>query len=669
MARAPDIIIFARHGARLDAADKTWHLSSPTPYDPPLTYGGWNQSKALGTRIASFLNAREKIQEADGSDASGIESSQGDGPVRAGARKRKRGHKVMIHSSPFLRCVQSSVGIGAGIAQFRDRQDASSAPGHKTKLSTHSVKPLHSSALSEVVETAENSESENQSLAKQQHGSAEPKKISKSNLRIDAFLGEWLSPDYFENITPPPSSTLMLAAAKAELLRHGDYENVAQSTTTRGGNFPGGWSRGQSGQEVLPENRPSTSDGDPLTSIAALHHALPRRERSESYGSVGSTGSKKARSAFAESLKADKGYYTPPVPAYAVSPSEPIPQGYVAHARDACTDPDLNWDSMREPHNWGDGGEYGEEWSAMHMRFRRGLQNMVQWYKTHSPEVTTEEDSLAIPEDEDDEKELVLILVTHGAGCNALIGGLTNQPVLIDVGMASLTLAIRKDDTEQNGSLPNRRPSPSERRRSSMNIGLSSQYEMKLVASVEHLRSDPSKTPVVPSSNVVPQIPEYRRRTGSKSSMPGSNVDPFAKPEPRAISAALGSMRRSSTATSSNQLFSASPRNGSTASSSTTGGLWSRAPASPTSLDGFSDLSGPSGSASPLNLAASPQLGVSPKTHAQIPELDEEDSIAPLPPAIGRSLSQHGLWGAPPSGARQDRKPGPKRRWTVNEHD
>ena len=47
--------------------------------------------------------------------------------------------------------------------------------------------------------------------------------LSKSVLRLDSFLGEWLSPDYFEHITPPPRSMLMLATAKAELLRRENY--------------------------------------------------------------------------------------------------------------------------------------------------------------------------------------------------------------------------------------------------------------------------------------------------------------------------------------------------------------------------------------------------------------------------------------------------------------
>ncbi|KAI5298003.1 hypothetical protein KEM56_004385, partial [Ascosphaera pollenicola] len=53
--KKPAVVIIARHGTRLDSVDKHWHLTSPTPYDPPLTYGGWTQARALGAKIASLL--------------------------------------------------------------------------------------------------------------------------------------------------------------------------------------------------------------------------------------------------------------------------------------------------------------------------------------------------------------------------------------------------------------------------------------------------------------------------------------------------------------------------------------------------------------------------------------------------------------------------------------
>ena len=59
-------------------------------------------------------------------------------------------------------------------------------------------------------------------------------------LRIDAFLGEWLSPDYYEDITPPPNSTLMVAGAKADLLRRGDNLQAQPDASSSKGHFPGG---------------------------------------------------------------------------------------------------------------------------------------------------------------------------------------------------------------------------------------------------------------------------------------------------------------------------------------------------------------------------------------------------------------------------------------------
>jgi broad specificity phosphatase PhoE len=59
MVKGPSAVFIARHGARLDASDKSWHLTSPTPYDPPLTYGGWSQAKSLGLRIAALLHQQD----------------------------------------------------------------------------------------------------------------------------------------------------------------------------------------------------------------------------------------------------------------------------------------------------------------------------------------------------------------------------------------------------------------------------------------------------------------------------------------------------------------------------------------------------------------------------------------------------------------------------------
>ena len=83
---------------------------------------------------------------------------------------------------------------------------------------------------------------------------------------------------------------------------------------------------------------------------------------------------------------------------------------------------DWTWDSLR----LGDGGEYGEEWGSMHERFDRGLSKLLQFY--------CQQDMNG--------DETVVILVTHGAGCNALLGALTRKPVLTDIPISSLSMAV-----------------------------------------------------------------------------------------------------------------------------------------------------------------------------------------------------------------------------------
>lgn len=177
--------------------------------------------------------------------------------------------------------------------------------------------------------------------------------------------------------------------------------------------------------------------------------------------------------------------YEPLTPEYAISLVEPIPAGYVAHAQHACVNTDLQWDSMQSPQDWGNGGDYGEEWSKMHRRFRNGLQHMLAFYADHDTPDSGTDPRLA--GGDSSEVETVLILVTHGAGCNALIGALTNQPVLLDVGLASLTVAVRKPnagDFKTNVSQSSRR-----NRRGSFDLGIANEYVMELTASTEHLRA------------------------------------------------------------------------------------------------------------------------------------------------------------------------------------
>jgi len=158
---------------------------------------------------------------------------------------------------------------------------------------------------------------------------------------------------------------------------------------------------------------------------------------------------------------------------------------------------------MRPPLDWGDGGTFPEEWTDMHKRFRRGLQHLVDWYASakHPTQMVTKIASrgprepwarpgtAAAPIEDDIETEAIVILVSHGAGCNALIGAITHQPVLTDVAMASLTMAVRKP---QKSALEEEDDMPVFRPPGQTSIPVHEQYELKIFASSEHLRSPPA---------------------------------------------------------------------------------------------------------------------------------------------------------------------------------
>lgn len=593
----------------------------------------------MGARIASILRSRETDDEL-----------LGDGQ-NAGARKRR--HKVIIHTSPFLRCVQTSVAISAGLAQnpghtHQHHKPPSSPLVKATQMqSSPRMRPTLSTgspALTPIPEP----------VASKLNGKPyeQPGNIKKATLRVDAFLGEWLSPDYFEHITPPPSSVMMVAGAKADLLRKEDYSSLShvREPATAPVGFPGGW-----GSPVVVAEK--KEDEGALSSLSTLGQSLPRRDRTSSLSSVGSSPSRQShRGAANLPTAAEHGVYQPPVPAYAISGSDPIPAGYVAHSRDACVDVDYQWDSMRDPQNWGNGGEYGEEWSSMHKRFRKGLQQLVGWYSnidgpsqvltksTNSTYLRPNEDA-----PEDDDTDLVIILVTHGAGCNALIGALTNQPVLLDVGMASLTMAVRKPTPPSSPTT-----TPGHSRASSRTVTVSDQYDVKLVANTEHLRSTAS-TPSTSRSPSLAGLPAFResfreRYVNNSGSLDGST---FSKSRPVPTSGNFGSIRRTASIAGSG------PRSY-TPVRQTSIGLWSAPQPEEEAAEeepeddmilNFGDETAGVEKATDNDEAIAVEEEKEPEK--------EDDDVAPL----------GGLWGSPrpPGYAEKIREIAPKRRWTVNE--
>ena len=544
--------------------------------------------------------------------------------------------------------------------------------GHRKPLVMHSVSPLlraqdHSRTqnLTSIPEPEEKDARQSSDI------SPRPKMDARTTLRIDAFLGEWLSPDYFESITSPPGSKMMVAGAKADLLRRGDPVdgfNLSGSSASKQGHFPGGWRVHGSESEETPD---AVEDGA-LSDLSSLSQQLPKLSRANTFSS-GKASCPRTENGLGVKLSERIRRYIPPTPSYAVSPSQPIPQGYVAHARDACVNVDYQWDSLRPPLEWGGGGEYGEEWSSMHRRFRKGLHGMLSWYRNHDPSQKPEDSGNTSPaltktdtnpmEDADDDTDTVLVLVTHGAGCNALIGALTNQPVLIDVGMASLTMAVRKDiDYTRLDFQDGFSHSPTRRRRPSLDAGDSEEYDIKLVASTDHLRPGSQfvhqlqreRSPTTPTREKSPYRYERHVAThqqhgsSSNSTQDTFNVD--------SDDSASGSNRKST-------------RRSFTSTIPSSGGLWT--PPKPKAVEDVRELLK---AEEPLQLDAPPPAsGSDPEaisysldtsdssTTTQSPKEFQSDS----PP--GRSLAQTGLWGAPPHALANERERGAKRRWTLSQ--
>lgn len=500
-------------------------------------------------------------------------------------------------------------------------------------------------------------------------------------LRVDAFLGEWLSPDYFDKITPPPGSKMMLAGAKGDLLRGGDpVDMVPTSSRNASGNFPGGWGSGG-----LNTNGIYNSDEDsPLDDLSSIGKNLPRISRANSHhiGSPSARSRLDVASRVESSRPQEPSAYVAPTPSYAVSPSQPIPQGYVAHARDACVKIDFQWDSMKPPLEWGNGGDYGEEWSSMHKRFRRGLHDMIAWYRNHDSSATLqamsdeirEGRSLEVHDDED--VDTVLVLVTHGAGCNALIGALTNQPVLIDVGMASLTMAVQKSvDYRRVASPTNTSASPPRRRQSIVDYGDSGDYEVKLVASTEHLRAGSQFLTTGTELQRAPSLP-VRNKSTYRYERPG-----LASKHP-ATSGLKRSALYDEAATNNDEVYSSRENSTSTnigfgglqknTTAATSGGLWSMPVAKKEDNTTEKDKKPPSPQASrngpvkiPILDGAFDEPGSEKLSNGTLEGMSGRST--PGRDDQGRSIVRTGLWGAPPQALATERDKGAKRRWTLSQ--
>lgn len=389
---APAQVFICRHGARLDASDSTWRLTSPTPYDPPLTYGGWTQARTLGNRIAthivSHISSEYPVSGSPPAKPAEKGSTWSAGPketkkevltpiipsISPSAASKLGNTKVIIHTSPFLRCVQTSIAVTAGMSQYFSDINV--------KISTTE----YCSSTSKLV--------------------VHPRPM----LRVDGFLSEWLCEDYFTDITPPPATDLMIGTAKIDLMRPSSAGGLRK-------------------------------DGTTASQTSQAHIGPPHHHSHHRAHSVG---------------------FVPPVATSAIGKNEPIPRGHVSHAKEFL-DIDYAYDSLR----YGDGGEYGEEWGRMHKRVKIGFEKIIKDYadgeikpclKSSSTtsfeqlaavrKIDAKDDNVggtsaeSIETPNDIPGSTIMIFISHGAICNALVGAMTHKPVLMDIGIASMSMGV-----------------------------------------------------------------------------------------------------------------------------------------------------------------------------------------------------------------------------------
>lgn len=280
----------------------------------------------------------------------------------------------------------------------------------------------------------------------------------------------------------------------------------------------------------------------------------------------------------------------------------------------------------------------------MHERVHAGFKRMVDWYPEHSSSASnpshysqSTHDIQAQPE-----SQTVLVIVTHGADCNALISSLSGHSAFLDIGTASLTMAVRRDRGFDRPSSTSDGASDSSSR-PRKDGSAAQEYFLQLMASTDHLRPgvNPSQIASLASLSAPqhplspPPIPTYRNRLGSR---------PTLLPGAFPIGSTSGSA--------------SSPRGWTLASRPLTGprgasGLWGSisSPADKVDDDTEEDFVPNFGD---LRTASQDSHG---------PELSGDSRWAQQVPQ--RTLSQRGLWGSAPT--LEGRDTGMKRRWTVAE--
>lgn len=165
----------------------------------------------------------------------------------------------------------------------------------------------------------------------------------------------------------------------------------------------------------------------------------------------------------------------------------PVPDNILLHGW-SLLDADVQFDSLQH----GAGGSFEESWDAMLMRFQRGMHKVLVEQSTHA--TGSDKPFAEAPSREQvprgshseyqaaPEKENVVLFLTHGAGCTALIHALSGTPTqdLPYIKRSSLSMAVRV------GSRETVNLGGEEGSRDASVLGL---YRLDLINSLDHLPS------------------------------------------------------------------------------------------------------------------------------------------------------------------------------------
>lgn len=102
----------------------------------------------------------------------------------------------------------------------------------------------------------------------------------------------------------------------------------------------------------------------------------------------------------------------------------------------------------------GNSGDYGESWPNMHSRVTSGLERLLDYYDNNKASQQPSQQKIV-------QQPTTLIVVSHGAACNPLLGSLLHIPILSVIGLASYCVLSALFGSSYQHNISNNNPKQS----------------------------------------------------------------------------------------------------------------------------------------------------------------------------------------------------------------